>query len=80
PPAHVRPTAPGSRLLLITDGLVEVRNQDLDHSLAAFLDAAATGPQQLEPLCDHLLHTFGQDKEDDIALLALHLHEDRHPA
>ncbi|MGW8489576.1 SpoIIE family protein phosphatase [Streptomyces sp. NPDC055886] len=80
PPAHVRPTAPGSRLLLITDGLVEVRNQDLDHSLAAFLDAAATGPQQLEPLCDHLLHTFGEDKEDDIALLALHLHEDRHPA
>ncbi|AWL86446.1 SpoIIE family protein phosphatase [Streptomyces globisporus] len=80
PPAHVRPTAPGSRLLLITDGLVEVRNQDLDHSLAAFLDAAATGPQQLDPLCDHLLHAFGEDKEDDIALLALHLHEDRHPA
>ncbi|MFF8966149.1 SpoIIE family protein phosphatase [Streptomyces globisporus] len=80
PPAHVRPTAPGSRLLLITDGLVEVRNQDLDHSLAAFLDAAATGPQQLEPLCDHLLDAFGEDKEDDIALLALHLHDDQHPA
>ncbi|MFF0566606.1 SpoIIE family protein phosphatase [Streptomyces sp. NPDC004041] len=76
PPAHVRTTAPGSRLLLITDGLVEVRNQDLDHSLAAFLDAAATGPQELEQLCDHLLNTFGEDKEDDIALLALHLHED----
>ncbi|MBK6044941.1 fused response regulator/phosphatase [Streptomyces sp. MBT55] len=80
PSAHVRPTAPGSRLLLITDGLVEVRNQDLDHSLAAFLDAAATGPQQLEPLCDHLLDAFGEDKEDDIALLALHLHDDQHPA
>ncbi|MFE0694564.1 SpoIIE family protein phosphatase [Streptomyces sp. NPDC058869] len=76
PPAHVRTTAPGSRLLLITDGLVEVRNQDLDHSLAAFLDAAATGPQELEQLCDHLLNTFGEDKEDDIALLALYLHED----
>ncbi|MFE2976179.1 SpoIIE family protein phosphatase [Streptomyces sp. NPDC059258] len=80
PPAHVRTTAPGSRLLLITDGLVEVRNQDLDHSLAEFLDAAATGPRELEPLCDHLLDTFGEGKEDDIALLALHLHDDRHPA
>ncbi len=80
PPAHVRTTAPGSRLLMITDGLVEVRNQNLDHSLAAFLDAAATGPQELESLCDHLLCAFGEDKEDDIALLALHLHEDRHPA
>ncbi|MFF9084186.1 SpoIIE family protein phosphatase [Streptomyces rubiginosohelvolus] len=80
PPAHVRTTAPGSRLLLITDGLVEVRNQDLDHSLGAFLDAAAAGPRELEPLCDHLLDTFGEGKEDDIALLALHLHEDRYSA
>ncbi|MBK3547949.1 SpoIIE family protein phosphatase, partial [Streptomyces sp. MBT60] len=79
-PAHVRTTAPGSRLLLITDGLVEVRNQDLDHSLGAFLGAAAVGPRELDPLCDHLLDTFGEGKEDDIALLALHLHEDRYSA
>ncbi|ARF63940.1 hypothetical protein B1H20_23105 [Streptomyces violaceoruber] len=73
PPAHVHPVAPGARLLLITDGLVEVRNQDLDHSLTAFLDAAVSGPRELEDLCDFLLGSFGEGKEDDIALLALHL-------
>ncbi|MFH8880412.1 SpoIIE family protein phosphatase [Streptomyces californicus] len=73
PPAHVHPVTPGARLLLITDGLVEVRNQDLDHSLTAFLDAAVSGPRELEDLCDFLLGSFGEGKEDDIALLALHL-------
>ncbi|MFD5199849.1 SpoIIE family protein phosphatase [Streptomyces sp. NPDC058375] len=75
PPTHVHPTAPGARLVLITDGLVEVRNQDLDDSLAEFLDAAVSGPRELEALCDFLLRSFGEDKEDDIALLALHLGE-----
>ncbi len=52
---------------------MEVRNQDLDHSLTAFLDAAVSGPRELEDLCDFLLGSFGEGKEDDIALLALHL-------
>ncbi|MFT9670025.1 SpoIIE family protein phosphatase [Streptomyces rhizosphaericola] len=73
PPAHVHPTVPGSRLLLITDGLVEVRTQDLDDSLAAFRESTLAGPGELEALCDFLLHSFGENKEDDIALLALHL-------
>ncbi|MEU7734046.1 SpoIIE family protein phosphatase [Streptomyces griseus] len=80
PPAHVHPAEPGSRLVLITDGLVEVRNRDLDDSLAEFLDAAASGPRELEALCDFLLRSFGEDKEDDIALLALHLGPDPDPA
>ncbi|MEV6260667.1 fused response regulator/phosphatase [Streptomyces sp. NPDC051784] len=73
PPAHVHPAAPGARILLITDGLVEVRTQDLDESLAAFRDATVSGPRELEALCDFLLSRFGENKEDDIALLALQL-------
>ncbi|MFE5999569.1 MULTISPECIES: fused response regulator/phosphatase [Streptomyces] len=73
PPARVHPVAPGTRILLITDGLVEVRTQNLDDSLAAFRSATLAGPRELEALCDVLLGSFGEDKEDDIALLALQL-------
>ncbi|MFF0066296.1 PP2C family protein-serine/threonine phosphatase [Streptomyces sp. NPDC005279] len=40
PPATAVSTAPRTRILLITDGLVEVRTEDLDDSLAAFRIAA----------------------------------------
>ncbi|MFJ4968123.1 SpoIIE family protein phosphatase [Streptomyces sp. NPDC088755] len=73
PPARVHQVAPDTRVLLITDGLVEVRTQNLDDSLTAFLDATLKGPQELEALCDFLLASFGEGKEDDIALLAIHL-------
>ncbi|MBT2391544.1 SpoIIE family protein phosphatase [Streptomyces sp. ISL-1] len=73
PPATTVSTAPGSRILLITDGLVEVRNEDLDHSLTTFSSAAASGPGELETLCNVLLERFGRDKDDDIALLAARL-------
>ncbi|MEU0359505.1 fused response regulator/phosphatase [Streptomyces cyaneofuscatus] len=75
PPARVHPVAPGTRVLLITDGLVEVRTQDLDVSLAAFRSATLEAPRELEALCDALLGSFGEGKEDDIALLALQLEE-----
>ncbi|MCF3963717.1 fused response regulator/phosphatase [Streptomyces fuscigenes] len=73
PPPAVHTVAPGSRVLLFTDGLVEVRGQDLDDSLAAFRTATASGPRDLEKLCDTLLRGFGEEKEDDIALLAVEL-------
>ncbi|WP_329458024.1 fused response regulator/phosphatase [Streptomyces sp. NBC_01497] len=73
PAPSVYDVVPGARLLLITDGLVEVRGQDLDDSLASFRAATASGPRELEALCDELLRTFGEDKEDDIALLAVQL-------
>jgi serine phosphatase RsbU (regulator of sigma subunit)/CheY-like chemotaxis protein len=73
PPASVHDTAPDTRLVLITDGLVEVRSRHLDDSLGEFRAAAAAGPAELEALCDFLLLTFGKDKDDDIALLTVRL-------
>ena len=65
-------TAP-TRLVLCTDGLVEVRRTELRMNLATFEAAARTGPEDLEALCDQLIDLFGKDKDDDIALLAADL-------
>lgn len=73
PPPVVCDTEPGTRIVLITDGLVEERTVDLTDSLAAFLDAVVSGPTGLEAMCDLLLEAFGQDKDDDIALLTARL-------
>ncbi|WP_327686006.1 SpoIIE family protein phosphatase [Streptomyces sp. NBC_00467] len=73
PPATTVSTPQGTRIVLITDGLVEVRSEDLDNSLEAFRVAAGNGPADLDALCDALLENFGQDKDDDIALLAARL-------
>ncbi|WP_308340570.1 MULTISPECIES: SpoIIE family protein phosphatase [unclassified Streptomyces] len=80
PPARVHPVAPDTRILLITDGLVEVRTENLDDSLARFRSATLEGPWELEALCDALLGSFGEDKEDDIALLAIALGPGPEPA
>ncbi|CAM5402907.1 Response regulator OS=Streptomyces alboniger OX=132473 GN=CP975_09820 PE=4 SV=1 [Streptomyces alboniger] len=70
PPPTVVKAPPGTRLLLVTDGLVEIRNTNLDTTLAAFRDTVATGPADLEELCELLLGRFGQNKDDNIALIA----------
>jgi len=63
----------GDRLLMITDGLIETRGVDLEVSMEQ-LRAAATGALPgLDALCDTLLASFGHDREDDIAMLALRL-------
>lgn len=68
PPAAVD-TPPGTRLVLITDGLVEVRDRDLETSLEGFRLSVLTAPADPEHLCDHLLAAYGADKEDDIAIV-----------
>ncbi|MFI1018679.1 SpoIIE family protein phosphatase [Streptomyces sp. NPDC020965] len=73
PPATVHETAPETRLVLMTDGLVEERSRHLGESLDDFRAVVVSGPADLEELSDLLLQTFGKDKDDDIALLALHL-------
>lgn len=73
PPATAHETVPDTRLILMTDGLVEERTRDLDSSLRDFRAAVTSGPHDLEQLSDMLLQTFGKDKDDDIALLAVHL-------
>ncbi|MER5766164.1 fused response regulator/phosphatase [Streptomyces sp. NPDC001985] len=73
PEPTVHHTAPGTRLVLVTDGLVEERSRNLDDSLGDFLEAVASGPADPEALSDMLLQAFGTEKDDDIALLALRL-------
>ncbi|WEH38445.1 fused response regulator/phosphatase [Streptomyces sp. AM 2-1-1] len=69
-PAVPHAVEPGSTLLLLTDGLIEVPGEDLDESMAALDRTLATASPELEELCDTLLETFGKGKTDDIALLA----------
>lgn len=64
---------PTDRLLMVTDGLVETRGIDLSLSMEQLRAAAADAPPGTVALCDTLLHCFGRDREDDIAMLALRL-------
>ncbi len=64
--------APGSTLLLYTDGLVERRHDPDDQDTAQLLDlvrAAAGLP--LAAFCDHLVRETGADTGDDVVVLAL---------
>lgn len=72
PPTRYEIAAP-SRLLLITDGLIEISGEALDESLARLTAAARSGPDGLEPLADFLLDTLGKEKGDDIALMLCRL-------
>lgn len=73
----------GSLLLLYTDGLVETRDRDIDHSVDALATALAALPADLSPeaTCDALLSAMarpGHD-DDDVALLAVRI-DDPAPA
>jgi hypothetical protein len=68
------PTADGDLLVLCTDGLVEMRGQDIGSGLAALCENAAAPGVSPDELCEILLrklHT--QDREDDVALLIARL-------
>ena len=64
--------APGSVLVLYTDGLVERRGSSIDEGLGQLLSAVADGPRDPEPLVEHVLERIVGDHErdDDIAVLA----------
>ncbi|MDN3020689.1 fused response regulator/phosphatase [Streptomyces sp. S.PB5] len=64
---------PTDRLLMVTDGLIETRGTDLSASMEHLRAAAAGSLSGLDALCDTLLASFGHDREDDIAMLALRL-------
>ncbi|MFC8345247.1 SpoIIE family protein phosphatase [Streptomyces sp. NPDC057280] len=64
---------PTDRLLMVTDGLIETRGTDLSASMEQLRAAAVGSLPGLDALCDTLLASFGHDREDDIAMLALRL-------
>lgn len=68
PPETQMPLPRGTSVVLMTDGLVERRGVPLDHDMEE-LRASLTDVEDVEDVCDALLQRFGQDKDDDIALL-----------
>ncbi|WP_247706976.1 PP2C family protein-serine/threonine phosphatase [Streptomyces liliiviolaceus] len=68
PPATAHPVPPGSRLLMISDGLIETRDTILDERLTLMAATAAAGPEEPDALCTELLDTFGTEPEDDIII------------
>ena len=74
---HAATLAPGSLVVLYTDGLIERRGSSLDAGLA-WLTAALTGQQHGDPeaVCDLLIGHMPADIDDDVALLVLKIEGD----
>ena len=76
PPAH-RVTAvtapPGTLLLLVTDGFIERRHEDLQTSLESLAEVAGEGSADPEETCARLLDRLSPDGNDDVALMAVRL-------
>ncbi|MFK0171597.1 PP2C family protein-serine/threonine phosphatase [Streptomyces sp. NPDC090306] len=73
PTAVSHPVAPGSRLVMITDGLIETRDSDLRDRMDLLSAVTANGPGEPEALCTELVDTFGTDPEDDIIVFTARL-------
>jgi PAS domain S-box-containing protein len=66
--------APGSRIALYTDGLVERRDRDLDDGISALAAALSAARDALEDLPERLVDTLmPDDRSDDIAVLIAHI-------
>ncbi|MEV6408170.1 SpoIIE family protein phosphatase [Streptomyces bobili] len=61
-----------STVLLYTDGLIERRDESLDHAMDRLRrHAAGLAREPLDVFCDELLIGLGADSDDDIAILAV---------
>ncbi len=65
--------APGSTLVLYTDGLIERRGVPLERRLQQLAQTAGEAEPALERLCEAVLHGLlaDEDPEDDVALLVV---------
>ena len=66
--------APGERIVLYTDGLVERRREPIDESLERLRTAAEAFDGTVDALCDHLIEALRPPAgmpHDDIAVIAL---------
>ncbi|WP_199896756.1 ATP-binding SpoIIE family protein phosphatase [Streptomyces niger] len=74
------PVAPGDRLVLCTDGLVEVRGEDIGVGLAALAESAAHPAASMDDACDTIIRALAATlnagrggRKDDVALLMARL-------
>ena len=65
--------APGSTLVLFTDGLVELRGESLDRGFERLEAAVVSAPDDVDSLCEWLLARTLSDHvvDDDVTLLVL---------
>jgi Stage II sporulation protein E (SpoIIE) len=71
-----RSLAPGTTIVLFTDGLVEVPGRGIDDTMQELANAVGSGDQgePLDAVCDRILATTqGRALRDDIALLTIRL-------
>ncbi|MFD9401412.1 PP2C family protein-serine/threonine phosphatase [Streptomyces sp. NPDC060011] len=73
PKAVSHSVEPGSRLVMITDGLIETRVSDLRDRMELLRAAVADGAEEPEALCSELVDTFGTDADDDIIVFTARL-------
>ncbi|MGW0578535.1 SpoIIE family protein phosphatase [Streptomyces sp. NPDC002920] len=69
------PVKPGDRLVMCTDGLVEVRGEDIGVGLATLCESAAHPAASMDDACDTIIRALNTrgGRKDDVALLMARL-------